>query len=196
MLILLPNVLTEGANHALFLPSPVMEAMASIDGLIAESESGARRYLKQYQTKKKAHLMPVALLEEDADFLLEPIRAGEKWGVISDAGLPCLADPGAILVRRAHHYGIKVQAISGPSSITLALIQSGLSGQHFSFRGYIAKEAEARKQELLSWQEISKHEKATQIFIEAPYRNQHTYLDCLRYLHPKTLLCIACNLTG
>lgn len=199
MLILLPNVLASAVDVACFLPPILHEIMLTLDGLIAESEGGARSYLNRYKTKKRAHLMPVALLsgeKSDLDFLLEPIRKGEIWGLISDAGLPCLADPGAQLVLRARYHGIKVRAISGPSSITLALMQSGLSGQRFSFHGYIAKEGEQRKKELLAWQRLAQEERATQIFIEAPYRNKHTYLDCLKYLHPKTMLCIASNLTA
>ena len=199
MLILLPNLLAESADPSFYLPPAIEKIMASIDGLIAESEGGARKFLRRYKTKKKVHEMPVALLNEhgqDLDFLLEPLRKGETWGVLSDAGLPCLADPGAQLITRARHYAIKIMAIPGPSSITLALMQSGLSGQCFSFRGYIAKEQKKRVTELLHWQQLSLQEKSTQIFIEAPYRNKHTYLDCLRYLHPKTLLCVASNMTA
>ncbi len=196
-LYLLPNVLGPVEDAHLFLPPAVAPAVAQIDGLIAESEGEGRRYLKHFQTKKKPHLIPIALLnehtpKEDYDFLLEPVLDGETWGVVSDGGLPCLADPGAALVAHARHLKIPIEAFSGPSSITLALMLSGLSGQSFFFHGYIPKKPEEREVALRSWE---KTKGVTHVFIEAPYRNQHTFQACLKVLRPETQLCIATNLT-
>lgn len=196
-LYLLPNVLGPVDDIHTFLPTSVDSALAQIDGLIAESEGEGRRYLKRFQTKKKPHEMPIALLNEhsgrgDIDFLLEPLLKGEIWGVVSDAGLPCIADPGAALVRRAQQLKIPLQLFTGPSSITMALILSGLSGQRFFFHGYIPKAPEERIEALKSWEKMKG---VTHIFIEAPYRNAHTLEACLKVLHKETLLCVAQNLT-
>ncbi len=194
-LYLLPNLLGPLPNHSLFLPESVDGAVSAIDGLIAESEGEGRRYLKRFATKKKPHEMPMALLtskKQEIDFLLEPLLKGETWGLISDAGLPCLADPGAALVRRAHHLKIPIVAFPGPSSITHALMLSGLSGQQFTFHGYAHKEPSERAQEFRLWE---KSRQMTHIFIEAPYRNSHTFAACLKELQESTWLCVASSLT-
>lgn len=196
-LLLLPNLLGPHPDHSCFLPKTVDKAMEKIDGLIAESEGGGRSYLKRFKTKKKPHLMPIALLNEHTpsdhmDFLLEPVVAGETWGVVSDAGLPCLADPGSALVLRARQLNIAIEAFTGPSSITQALMLSGLPGQHFTFHGYISRE---RERQLKTWQKIAQRQKQTQIFIETPYRNLVTFQDCLKILDPNTFFCVATDLT-
>lgn len=199
-LLLLPNLLGEHRHHQLFLPASVDKAVSTIDGLIAESSTGGRRYLGHFQTKKPANLIPIALLNEhtpdgDLDFLLEPITKGERWGVVSDCGLPCVADPGAKLVSRARQLGIVIQAFSGPSSIMMALMLSGLSGQHFTFHGYIDKDAEGRQKTIKKLERNAKDEGYTQIFIETPHRNEHTLQTLLSTLADSTLLCVAWDLT-
>jgi len=199
-LLLLPNLLGEGRDHTPFFPPTVDQAMTEIDGLIAESEGGGRSYLKRFKTKKKPHEIPIALLNKhtsfkDLEFLLEPVQKGETWGIVTDAGLPCLADPGSALILRAKQMNIPITAFVGPSSIFLALMQSGLSGQHFTFHGYISKGQEQREKELFHWEKNSRALQETQIFIEAPYRNVHTLKSCLEVLHEKTLLCVAWDLT-
>ncbi len=195
-LYLFPNLLGAEADPALYLPAGMDQAMAEIDGLIAESEGGGRRFLKRFKTKKRAHEMPIALMQEKAEFLLRPVKAGgETWGVVSDAGLPCLADPGAKLVHNARRLNLPIKTFSGPSSITMALMLSGLPGQRFCFWGYISKEPKQRELELRMLETRAIEEKSTQIFIEAPYRNQHTLKSCLATLKPQTLLCVASELT-
>lgn len=199
-LLLLPNVLGDVKHHSLFLPPSVDKAVASLDGLIAESAAAGRRYLGRFETKKPAMEIPIALFNEhtpdaDLDFLLEPIRKGERWGLISDGGLPCIADPGAKLVNRANQSGIIVQAFSGPSSILLGLMLSGLPGQKFYFAGYLDKEPQNREAEIKELQRNSKVHKATQIFIEAPYRNKHLLESLLNILSDTTHLCVAWDLT-
>lgn len=199
-LFLLPNLLGPIKDHTLFLPKSVDEAVATLDGLIAESDKEGRRYLKRFKTKKKAEYTLIALLNEhtppgDMDFLLEPVLAGENWGVVSDCGLPCLADPGALLVLRARALKIPIIAFPGPSSIVMALMLSGLSGQRFVFHGYISKDPAIKKEELKKWEKEAQERKETQIFMEAPYRNVAIYETCLETLHEKTLFCVACDLT-
>lgn len=199
-LLLLPNVLGEVKHHELFLPASVDKAVATLDGLIAESATEGRRFLSRFETKKPANEIPIALFNEhtpddDIDFLLQPIRKGERWGLISDGGLPCVADPGAKLVHRANQSGIVVQAFSGPSSILLGLMLSGLPGQRFNFLGYLDKEPKNRDREIKDLQRNSKANHTTQIFIEAPYRNKHLLESLLKNLHDETQLCVAWDLT-
>lgn len=184
---LFPNLLGQDLDHTLFFPRSIDLAVQTIQGMIAESDKGARLFLKNF----KKHV-PITLLNDDVDFLLEPVYKGEHWGFVSDAGLPCLADPGHLLVRKAHERKIPVYTYPGPSSLLYALILSGLPAQRFSFHGYIAKDPEGRAKELKKW-ELERG--VSHLFIEAPYRNMHTYESCLATLNDKTLLCIAWNLT-
>jgi 16S rRNA (cytidine1402-2'-O)-methyltransferase len=198
-LLLLPNLLSEVKHHEPYLPASVDKAVKSLNGLIAESAEGGLRYLKRFLPLDDARKIPIALYNEhtpdDVEFLLEPIRAGERWGLISDAGLPCIADPGAKLVSRARQSGIVVQAFVGPSSMLLALMLSGLPGQKFSFLGYLGKDPITRKKEIGLLEKRALADGATQIFIEAPYRNKHTLESLLEVLSPETLLCVAWDLT-
>ena len=199
-LLLLPNLLGELKHHEPFLPASVDKAVATLDGLIAESPAEGRRYLSRFKTKKPVNDIPIALFNEhtpdaDLDFLLEPIRKGERWGLISDAGLPCVADPGAKIVSRARQSGLIVQAFVGPSSMMLALMLSGLPGQRFSFVGYLDKEPKKRVAAIRQLEQKSKDEDATQIFIEAPYRNAHVLESLVQTLNDATLLCVAWDLT-
>ena len=199
-LLLLPNLLGDHRHHEMFLPASVDKAVATLDGLICESEKEGRRFLSRFQTKKPVQEIPIGVYnehtpDEDIDFLLEPIRAGERWGLISDGGVPCVADPGAKLVRRAKQSGIVVQAFVGPSSILLALMQSGLPGQRFSFQGYLKADEAGRNKDIKRLEALSKSEKSTQIFIEAPYRNIHMLNSLLSSLSDDTWLCVAWELT-
>ena len=194
MLLLLPNLIGEHAHHQLFLPASVDRAVLKLDGLIAESERGGRRYLGRFETKKPAAQIPISELnkhtkEADYDFLLNPVKEGECWGLVSNAGLPCIADPGAGLVARAKQIGIVIQAFSGPSAIFLSLMLSGLPGQRFAFHGYFQQD------KLMDWANRSKQDNATQLFIEAPYRNRKTLDYLLLNLPAETQLCIAWDLT-
>lgn len=199
-LLLLPNLIAEHRHHEPFLPSSVDKAVKSINGLIAESEQAGRRFLGRFFDTKIAQAIPIALFNEHTpddhiNFLLEPIVKGERWGLVSDAGLPCIADPGAKLVRRARKIGIVVQAFSGPSSILMALMLSGFSGQRFTFHGYLHKDQDKRKQQIKHLEKIALQEEYTQIFMEAPYRNQQTLTLLLETLADTTLLCAAWDLT-
>lgn len=200
-LLLLPNLLHEDSLPSAVFPHSVNYAVETLDGLIAENEKEGRKYLKRFKIKKPLQEMPIVVLNEHTDKkdlmqFLEPIRRGERWGIISDAGLPCIADPGADLVALAHESGISVEVFVGPSSIILALMLSGFSGQHFSFHGYLDKDKEKRKIQILELERRSRNERSTQIFIETPYRNSPLLIELLNTLSNKTRLCIAWDLTG
>lgn len=199
-LLLFPNLLGDHRHHEVFLPASVDKAVATIDGLICESEKAGRRFLSRFPTKKTALEIPINIYnehtsDEDIDFILEPIRAGERLGLISDGGMPCIADPGSKLVKRARQSGIVVQAFVGPSSILLALMQSGLPGQRFAFNGYLKADEIGRIKDIKRLETVSKTEKSTQIFIEAPYRNVHLMQGLLNTLKDDTWLCVAWELT-
>lgn len=197
-LLLLPNVLEETLSHDAFLPISVGAAVSSIQGLIAESEKNGRRYLRRFVSHDQMAKTPIRLLNEHTqksglDDLLEPMRKGEVWGLISDAGLPCIADPGSDLVFLAHSNGIDVETFVGPCSIIMALQLSGFSGQHFAFHGYLPREnadLELKVKEL-----EKKASYGTQIWIEAPYRSAKMLEFLKTVLTPTTRLCVAVNLT-
>lgn len=196
-LLLLPNLLGEHKHHELFLPPSVDKAVMSIQGLISESEKAGRRYLSRFKTEKPPHEIPLALCnkhtrDDEIDFLLEPMTKGEIWGLISDCGLPCLADPGARLVKRAKELGIPVKAFVGPSSIFLALMQSGLSGQNFTFHGYLDKDVSKLKHQV----QMLEPNPGTHIIMERPYQNRKTLDALLETLDDRTMLCVAWELTN
>lgn len=193
-LYLLPNLLDESLNIEDFFPKRVRNAVEEIQGLICESEKIARRYLRKFLSHDEMAKMPLTLLNEhteDLGALIAPLKKGEVWGLISDAGLPCIADPGAKLVWLAHQNNIEVEALIGPSSIILALQLSGFDAQNFSFHGYLPRKEGELNSKIL---ELEK-KKGTHLWIEVPYRSQKM-LDLLkRVLKPNTRLCVAANLT-
>lgn len=199
-LLLLPNLIGDTPHHQLYLPQSVDKAVGTLDGLIAESFQAGRRYLSRFATKKPPAQIPVAVYNKDTpdadlDFFLEPIKKGERWGLISDAGLPCIADPGAKLVFRARQQGISIQAFVGPSSILMALMLSGLCGQQFAFHGYLDRDKAKQKGIINKLEKRSSEENSTQILMEAPYRCAEMLKTLLEALHDKTLLCAAWDLT-
>jgi 16S rRNA (cytidine1402-2'-O)-methyltransferase len=199
-LLLLPNLLGEGVHPDLYLPASVARAVATLDGLIAESTTGGRRFLGHFLTPEQVRHLPIAVVDgqtasADIDFYLEPIAKGQRWGYVSDGGLPCLADPGASLVRRARQRGLAVQAFSGPSSLFMGLMLSGLPAQRFAFTGYLSKKQEERHKELVQLEKRSKSEDSTQIAIEAPHRSDQLLTEAIAALNPATLLCVAWDLT-
>lgn len=199
-LLLLPNVLGDINDRNQVFPVSIDDAMKEIDGLIAENAQKGRSFLNHFQLKKRPYDLPLAIFNKktpssDLDFLLEPMIEGECWGLISDAGLPCIADPGAKLVARARYHGIDVKAYVGPSSIFLALMLSGLPGQRFCFHGYLSKHPQERTKQIKNMQYESFNDKYTQIIMEAPYRNNYLLKDLLANLNDNTKLCVAWDLT-
>jgi 16S rRNA (cytidine1402-2'-O)-methyltransferase len=195
----LPNTLVAKASPATILPQNMQETVASLDGLIAESFSAGKRYIGAFLSVEKQKTFPIAPLPErldrgQIDFLLEPLQKGESWGLISDAGLACVADPGSKLVFQARKRKIQVQVISGPSSLLLALIHSGFSGNNFAFIGYLPTEERERRKKLQLLEKRMREEKQTQIFIEAPYRNEALLSRLLEELSPEIWLSISVDL--
>jgi 16S rRNA (cytidine1402-2'-O)-methyltransferase len=198
-LILLPNVLDESLDADPFLPASLTSTVSSIEGLIAESEKSARRYLRRFISHDKMAALPLKLLNEhtppkEIEVLLEPLLKGEIWGLISDAGLPCIADPGADLVRAARRSGVDVEAVPGPCSLILALQLSGFSGQRFAFHGYLPREVLDLEKAVRELERGSLGE--TQIWIEAPYRSGKMLEILKSSLQPSTYLSVAVNLTS
>lgn len=182
MLILLPNLIAENTEEASFTPI-VAKKIDTLQGLIAESEKEGRRYLKRFNKQ-----LPILLLNEhtkDLKPLIDPIKKGETWGLITDAGLPCLADPGYLLVDAIRKINKPIDALVGPSSIILALMLSGLPSQSFWFHGYLPYE-------LTKGLKLEKS--VTHLFIEAPYRNEKSFSKLLTALPPHARLGIAMSL--
>lgn len=197
-LFLLPNLLDEALLAEDFLPASVFQALSQVSVLIAESEKMARRYLRRFISHDAMQKIPIFILNEhtsssELKTLLEPALKGETVGLISDAGVPCVADPGSNLVWLAHEKGIEVKAFVGPSSILLALQLSGFSGQEFTFHGYLPR----KEEELVKTLELleKKASQKTQIWIEAPYRTDKMLKLLIESLKGDTRLCVAANLT-
>jgi len=182
------------------LPSEVIATAQKLEHFVVESEKPARQFLSAIKTAKPVRELSLSLLNEhtqdkDLAALLTPLLAGHDLGLMSDAGCPGVADPGAKMVELAHKKNIKVVPFVGPSSILLSLMASGLNGQSFAFLGYLPVEKAARIAKLKEIENRSLHQKETQIFIETPYRNQQMLEALLSTCNPNTRLCIACQVS-
>jgi 16S rRNA (cytidine1402-2'-O)-methyltransferase len=167
---------------------------------IAENPKSARAFLKRIAYPHVLSTVTITTLDKDTPVaaiaaLLQPLRDGVDAALVSEAGCPAVADPGALLVRAAHEAGIPVVPLVGPSAILLALMASGLNGQRFSFHGYLPVDASARAAKISELEQRSKREDSTQIFIETPYRNDQLLQALLEHCTGNTLLCIAADLT-
>ena len=197
-LYLIPNTLGED-NFSFILPDEVKSVIESLDYFIVENERTARAYIKRLLPDKIQKDIHVEIIDKHTDPLdlpgfLKPIENGKNAGIISEARVPCIADPGAEIVSIAHRKGLKVIPLVGPSSILLALMASGFNGQQFAFRGYLPFDQQIRKR---VFQAMNKDIKdgITQIFMETPYRNNKLLDELLKIMHPETKLCIACDIT-
>ncbi len=182
------------------LPEHVIKLAQSLDTFVVESEKSARHFLSSIKTIKPVRELSLHLLNEhsvhkDLPALLAPLLAGHDVGLMSDAGCPAVADPGAKLVELAHQKGVKVVPLVGPSSILLSLMASGLNGQQFAFLGYLPVDKLQRNQKLKEIEKRSLSHKETQLFIETPYRNQAMLEAILQTCLPSTQLCIACDVS-
>lgn len=139
--------------------------------------------------------LPEPLTPQEIDRLLESLQEGQDVGLMSEAGCPGVADPGALIVRRAHESCITVKPLVGPSSLLLALMASGLDGQRFAFHGYLPAREPERSRRIIELEKESRHKHQTQLFIETPYRNEALFDALLSTCHPDTLLCLASDLT-
>ena len=182
------------------IPDYVLNVARKLETFVVESEKSARHFLSTIKTLKPVRELNLHLLNEHTDMkvlpdLLAPLLAGQNVGLMSDAGCPAVADPGAQLVQLAHKKGIKVVPMVGPSSILLSLMASGLNGQQFAFLGYLPVEKLQRNQKLKEIEKRSASHKETQLFIETPYRNRAMLDAILQTCHAQTQLCIACDVS-
>lgn len=189
-----------GSSLELVLPAQVVHIARQLDTFIVENEKTARQFLTLAKTAKPIRELQLLTLNEhtaskELPSLLTPLMEGRDVGLISEAGCPGIADPGADLVRLAHQKNIRVVPLVGPSSILLSLMASGFNGQRFTFLGYLPAEKGERIQKIREIEKKSQQLQETQIFIEAPYRNQHLLQDLVNTCHTSTRLCIACNIS-
>ncbi|NMG74053.1 SAM-dependent methyltransferase [Aromatoleum diolicum] len=183
-----------------FLPREVQRIAATIRHFVVENAKTARAELKRLEHPTPLREIDIRVLPEQdnapaLDALLAPALAGDNIGLMSEAGCPAVADPGARLVARAHALGVPVHPLVGPSSILLALMASGLNGQSFAFNGYLPVNDTERDARIRQLEDESRRLRRTQIFIETPYRNERLYEALLAVCRPATRLCVARDLT-
>ncbi len=200
-LFLIPTNLSEPFSPAAILPPDVVATALKLDFFIAENAKTARAFLKALGLVRPIQGISIRELNERngkdalAD-MLQPLLDGYDVGLVSEAGAPGVADPGAEVVARAHRLRINVMPLVGPSSILLGLMASGLNGQRFAFHGYLPQEKSARIKSIQELERESRQRVMTQLFIETPYRNHTLLADLIATLAPTTRLCVACDLTG
>ncbi len=188
-----------GSDPGMIIPSGVLEITKSLRYFIAEEIRSARRYLRLIDKSFPVDDSVFFILNEhtkdnELDGFLEPLLKGHDAGIMSEAGLPCLADPGSRVVALAHRKGIRVIPLSGPSSVVLTLIASGLNGQNFTFNGYLPVK-EADRETTIKELEKKSRKGGSQIFMETPYRSLKMFDSILAVCHNETLLCVAFDLS-
>src|ERR1700739_1382864 len=198
ILYLIPSLLGDSAIER-SIPVFNKEIIQSLDEFIVEDLRSARRFLIKMGSKPidslTLHLLNEHTTPDKISLCLDGLQKGKNVGLLSDAGCPGIADPGAEVVKLAHRYNIKVIPLIGPSSILLALISSGLNGQNFSFHGYLPKRQPERSTKIKQLESLTYKENQTQMFIETPYRNDVMLQDILNGCRPDSLLCIASDIT-
>jgi 16S rRNA (cytidine1402-2'-O)-methyltransferase len=199
-LYMIPTVLAENTAHWVISPQ-VKEVIANTKIFLVENPRSARRYISSLKLGITIEELQFEVLDKDTppeqvSRLMMPLLNGADIGVISEAGCPGIADPGALAVAYAHQKDIQVVPISGPSSMFLALMGSGFSGQSFAFHGYLPIDKKERAATLKKLEQESVREKRAQLFMETPFRNNQLLADALAILSPQTKLCIAKNLTA
>lgn len=182
------------------LPLSVKKVIETVNYYIVENEKTARRFIKRVSPKKSQPALDFKLLNKyteasEIPSYLDPCFEGHSIGLLSEAGCPGVADPGADVVKVAHEKGIRVIPLVGPSSILLALMSSGMNGQNFAFTGYLPIDKGERKTTIKRLEKLSNEANQTQIVIETPYRNNKLLEDFCRILHPMTRLCVAADIT-
>lgn len=198
-LYLIPTTLGE-SDPMDVLPQTVKRAIDFIDHYIVENEKTARKSIKAVHPEKKQPDLKISLLNKHTEAsehaqMIAPCLQGINVGLMSEAGCPGVADPGAAIVKIAHEKGIQVVPLVGPSSILLALMASGMNGQSFAFNGYLPIDKSEKKAALKNLEKLSHDKNQSQLFIETPYRNNKLLEDILQTLQPNTHLCIACDIT-
>ena len=199
-LYLLPVPLGPDADPKAVLPETIEKSVEFIDYYIVENEKTARRFIKAILPTKKQPELKISVLNKHTEpsehsGFLQPCMEGKNVGLMSEAGCPGVADPGAAIVKLAHEKGIQVVPLVGPSSILLAMMASGMNGQSFAFNGYLPIEKGEKKNTLKFYEKLSNEKSQSQLFIETPYRNNKLIDDLLQTLHPGTHLCLAADIT-
>ena len=215
-LYLVPTPLDLGSTHTgpltLSLPQTTIDTAAKLTHWICENAKSTRAFLKRVnevtalaqpiqehvmlELPHQVHKKGDHKGEFNAKDLLKPLLEGHDMGLISEAGMPAIADPGSSVVRAAHSMGLTVAPLIGPVSLMLALASSGMNGQNFSFVGYLPQAQESKIERLKYLDQWIKKSGQTQIFIETPYRNESLMRSMLEVLHPQTRLALACGLSG
>ena len=182
------------------LPISVKKIVEELKYFIVENEKIARRFIKKIipgKNQEELVLFPLNKFttQEELNSYIRPCLDGISMGLLSDAGCPGIADPGAVIVSKAHKLGITVKPHIGPSSIILAMMSSGMNGQNFAFNGYLPVDKKQRTQSLIKYQRHSYKEEQAQLFIETPYRSDTLFAEMIKVLDPNTRLCVACDLS-
>jgi len=182
------------------LPLLVKKAVEEIDYYVVEHEKNARRFIKSISPRKSQPDLQFKLInkytdESEIPEMLAPCHEGLDVGVISDAGCPGIADPGAAVVEEAHKQGIKVVPLVGPSSILMAMMASGFNGQNFAFNGYLPIDKRERRKEIKRLERLSEEYNQSQLFIETPYRNNQLLESILSTVQGNTRICVACDIS-
>ena len=198
-LYLIPTRLGDNAPLEV-LPISIKKIIETVDDYIVENEKTARRFIKIISSSKSQQSLNIYILnkytkESELPSYLDACLNGKPVGLLSEAGCPGIADPGADIVKIAHEKDIPVIPLVGPSSILLALMSSGMNGQSFTFNGYLPIDKSERKASLKKLERISYENNQTQIFIETPYRNNKMLEDICASLHANTRVCVACDIT-
>jgi 16S rRNA (cytidine1402-2'-O)-methyltransferase len=207
-LYLIPTTLGDTTNSEMakqsdpmdVLPQTVKRAIDLIDDFIVENEKTARKFIKSVHPEKVQASLRLSALNKHTEVsqhnkMIQPCLEGKNIGLMSEAGCPGVADPGAVIVKLAHEKGIQVVPLVGPSSILLAMMASGMNGQSFAFNGYLPIDKSEKKSALKNFEKLSQDKNQSQLFIETPYRNNKLLEDILQTLQPNTQLCIAADIT-
>lgn len=198
MLFLIPAYLSEESPIDYFAPS-IKEYILKTDYFFVENEKTARKVIKFFAPEKKQADLKLFLLDKYSESVdlkesQNLMKSGQDFGLLSEAGLPCIADPGNLMVKWCHENNVKVIPINGPSSIILALISSGFNGQEFTFHGYLPIDKEQKKRQIIYLENQVQKTGYSQIFMETPYRNIQLFEDLIKFLNPNSKLCIAANI--
>ena len=198
MLYLLPAYLSDQSPKNYFAPE-IQEIINQVDHYFVENEKTARKVIKFFAPEKSQPSLKLFVLDKysessDLKEAQQLMREGVDFGLLSEAGLPCIGDPGNIMVKWCHENDVKIIPVNGPSSFILALIASGFNGQEFTFNGYLPIEKDKRKKTIQFLENQLQKTGYTQIFMETPYRNNQLLEDLCHYLSPKTRLCVAANI--
>jgi 16S rRNA (cytidine1402-2'-O)-methyltransferase len=200
-LFLIPTPISENKSMEEILLNEYVEIVSNLEYFVTERAKTARAFLKDLPLKNKIQDLKITELNEhtkddELEFLIEPLLNGHDMGLLSEAGVPSVADPGFRLVSIAQQKRIKIVPFVGPSSILLALMASGLNGQSFSFYGYLPREKGLKRKKIKTLERIALNTEQTQIFMETPYRNQHMLEDILDVCEENTRLCLALDIMG